>query len=195
MIKMKSIGYVFFAGALLHLVLAFIIVLSLQVDFYIFIFLSLALLFPVMYYLQKCPSNMPLKKCLWTFVLFSVYMVVWSIYTRYTWESLGDMWSEQLEQFVRTNKLFEQINNLVLMIIKVIVLWNMIKLSKKRSFVWWTCVANLVIALEPIILLAIRVYFYNDNNVQYMNTIGLIRNLGFVLLYLSIGLFLIPKSN
>ena len=195
MIKMKTIGYAFWAGALIYLVFALIIVLSLNFNIYIGSILSLATLFPIMFYLTKSPSNMPMKNVLWTFVLFSIYVTLLSIYQYSTWDSLGNSWTEQQEQYMQTNRIMQIINTAILMILKLIIFWQIIKFSKNFSFVWWTCIFNFIIALEPTITPFVVNTYFNSHYIQYLNATMLIHNLGFALLYMSIGLFLMPKSN
>ena len=186
MIKMRTIGYAFWAGALIYLVFALIIVLSLNFNIYIAEILSLATLFPVIFYLAKSPSDMPLKKVLWAFVLFSIYVSLLSIYQYCTWDSIGNSWTDQHAQYLRF------ICTAIFMILKLKIFGQIIKLSKRFSFVWWTCVLNFIVALEPIFTPFMVSAYFGYNYIQYMN---LIYDFSFALLYISIGLFLIPKSN
>lgn len=195
MIKMKIIGYAFWTGALLYLLFAFMVLLSLQINIYIWSVLSLATLFPIVFYLAKCPSGMPLKNVLWTFVLFYFFITLLSIYQHRAFVSLGNSWTDQHEQYLQINRIIQIINTATLMVFKLIIFGQIIKLSKSYSFVWWTCILNFIIALEPIITPVMINVCFRNNDIQYIIAISLIHNIGFALLYLSIGLFFMPKSD
>jgi hypothetical protein len=192
---MKIIGYTFGAGALLYLSFAFMALISLQINIYIWSVLSLAALFPIIFYLVKCPSNMPLKTILWTFVLFSIFINLLSVDQHQILTSQDYSLREKYEHYMQTYGIIQYFNTATLTILKLIIFGQIIKLSKKFSFVWWSCILNFIIALSPIITPLVIIVYSRDYYIEYMTATNLIHNLGFALLYLSLGLFFMPQSK
>ena len=198
MINMKAVGYSFFAGALLYFILAMLTLFPVNSGtngndkFIISSLISLATIIPILFYLWACPSNMPLKSLLVFYCILFLCGTVLSYYIYTKLQSFTDY--DQLYQFAQTSNKLQTLYNLTIMIVKMLIFWEIIKISRRYSFVWWISIICFIIAFNPLFSITVNMWFPRDS-ILYMQTVSFIDNISLMLLYVSIGLFLLPKSK
>jgi hypothetical protein len=196
MTKMKTIAYSFWAGAALYLFFAVSILLSINTG-YVSIVLSVVALTPVVLYLRKCPSAMPIKNSLRFFVFVSVICgTALSIYSRVKLSSLGYNYSPEHALFYQLNKLFWDIYYIVIMTLEATISWQLVKMSRTFSYIWWASIFIFVLAFRPLWEMVIAVSINNSQQyVTYLNLLYILRNIGYTLLFTAIGLFFRPTAK
>lgn len=184
MTNMKTIAYSFWVGAFLYLLFAVSILLSINIGFYVSTFLSIAALAPVVLYLKKCPRTMPLKNILRSFIFVSVICgTALSIYSHI-----------RLSSLFQQNRLIWLIYDyaIVIMFFEAIISWQIIKLSRTFSFIWWVCIITFILAFRPICQFVIAAITYYPHSATYLNLLYILHDISFALLFVAIGMFFRP---
>lgn len=194
---MKTTGYFFYAGALLSIIAAALVALSIKTSMFSNILYYIALIIPSIYYLLKCPSNTPIKKILWINTINTVLLLL--LLLKFFIDVYKNDNFHAIENHLKHIQYSMIIIELIIMFYTILILGQIIKLSKTGSFVWWMCIINLILSFKPLFIISTIFILHHMNIYSFITRSTMITTaidrIGLALLYISIGRCLVPPKK